>query len=87
MDYDIIVSESADKKFSKLAKKNPEQMAIISKKVQQILQNPYHYKPLRGDLHGSRRVHIDSSFVLIYDIDEDNKLIRVLDYAHHDVIY
>ncbi len=87
MEYCVVVSELADKKFMKLAKKNPKQMNIISKKVQQIILNPYHYKPLRGDLHGARRVHIDSSFVLIYEIDADKKAIMILDYDHHDVIY
>jgi len=87
MEYDVVVSEIADKKFMKLAKKNPKQMSIIGKKIQQIIRNPYHFKPLRGDLHGARRVHIDSSFVLIYEIDEDNKAIKILDYDHHDMIY
>ncbi|MBP1910648.1 type II toxin-antitoxin system mRNA interferase toxin, RelE/StbE family [Methanolobus bombayensis] len=87
MQYGIVVSEVADRKFRKLAKKNPKQMGMVSKKVQQIAGNPYHYKPLRGDMHGARRVHIDSSFVLIYEIDEDNKAICILDYDHHDVIY
>jgi len=87
MEYGIVISEIADKKFVKLAKKNPKQMNIIIKKVQQIIQKPYHFKPLRGDLHGARRVHIDSSFVLIYEIDENNRSIRILDYDHHDVIY
>ena len=87
MEYDVAISEIVDKKFAKLAKKNPKQMSIIAKKVQQIIQDPYHFKPLRGDLHGARRVHIDSSFVLIYDIDENNRSIRILDYNHHDPIY
>nr|BAM15169.1 hypothetical protein [uncultured microorganism] len=87
MEYDVAISEIVDKKFAKLAKKNPKQMSIIAKKVQQIIQDPYHFKPLRGDLHGARRVHIDSSFVLIYDIDENNRSIRILDYNHHDTIY
>jgi len=38
-------------------------------------------------MHGSRRVHIDKSFVLIYEIDEKEKIIRILDYDHHDKIY
>ncbi|MBW6471270.1 MAG: type II toxin-antitoxin system mRNA interferase toxin, RelE/StbE family [Methanosarcinaceae archaeon] len=87
MNYDIVVSDVADKKFLKLAKKNHKQMDIISKKVQQIVKNPYHFRPLRGDMHGARRVHIDSFFVLLYEIDEVNKFIRILDYDHHDVIY
>ncbi|MBS3098413.1 hypothetical protein J4209_06485 [Candidatus Woesearchaeota archaeon] len=38
-------------------------------------------------MHGARRVHIDKSFVLTYEVDEDNKIVRVLDYDHHDSIY
>ncbi|MDP3734390.1 MAG: type II toxin-antitoxin system mRNA interferase toxin, RelE/StbE family [Nanoarchaeota archaeon] len=87
MEYKLQVSEELDRTFSKLAKKNRKQLQIIQKKVQQILENPYHFKPLRGDMHGSRRVHIDTSFVLTYEIDEEKKLIRLLDFDHHDHIY
>ena len=44
--------------------------------MKQILKDPYHFKPLRGDLHGSRRTHIGKSFVLIYEIDEKKKVIH-----------
>ncbi len=85
--YTLEISEELDKKFSKLAKKDKKQMEAINKKVQQILENPYHFKPLRGDLYGTRRVHIEKSFVLTYEIDEKNKIIQLLDYDHHDNIY
>ena len=87
MNYVLDISEEADKKFKKLQSKNKKQLEIIEKKVAQILQNPYHFKPLRGDMHGARRVHIDKSFVLLYEIDEKQKIIRILDYDHHDKIY
>ncbi len=87
MEYNLHISEELDRTFSKLAKKNKKQFSIINKKIQQILQNPYHFKPLRGDMHGARRVHIDKSFVLTYEIDEEKKLIRLLDFNHHDNIY
>lgn len=87
MTYGLEVSAEADKKFQKLAKKSIKQMEIINKKVHQILENPYRFKPLRGDMKGSRRVHIDKSFVLIYDIDERRKTVRMLDYGHHDDVY
>jgi len=87
MNYSLNISEQLDKKLDKLSKKNKKQMQIIDKKVQQILKNPYHFKNLCGDMHGSRRVHIDKSFVLIYEIDEKNNVIRLLDYDHHDKIY
>ena len=85
--YSLESKPDVDKKFLKLSKKNPKQMEIITKKIKQILENPYHFKPLRGDMHGARRVHIDKSFVLTYEIDENNKLITLLDYDHHDNIY
>jgi len=71
----------------KLAKKNRKQLEIIQKKIKEILENPQHYKPLRGDMHGARRVHIDKSFVLTFEIDETNNRVRLLDYDHHDRIY
>ena len=87
MEYRLQISEELDKVFSKLAKKNKKQLQIIHKKIDQILENPYHFKPLRGDMHGARRVHIDTSFVLTYEIDEEKKLIRLLDFDHHDKVY
>ncbi len=46
------------------------------------------FKPLKGEMKGARRVHLAKSFVLVYEIDEKkNKIIRLLDYDHHDKIY
>ena len=85
--YFLATKPDVDKIFSKLAKKNPKQLQVIFKKIEQIVENPYHFKPLKGDMHGARRVRIDKSFVLIYEIDEKNKVVRILDYDHHDKIY
>jgi len=85
--YFLDTKPNIDKIFFKLEKKNPKQMQIIFKKIEQIVENPYHFKPLNGDMHGARRVHIDKSFVLTYEIDEENKVVRLLDYEHHDKIY
>ena len=87
MEYILEISEKLDKQFEKLSKRNKKQLEIVNKKIQQILSNPDHFKPLKGDLHGARRVHIGKSFVLTYEIDETNKVIKLLDYAHHDDIY
>ena len=87
MKYELDISDELESKFSKLAKKDKKQLMIIHKKVEKVRENPYHFKPLRGDMHGARRVHIDKSFVLIYEVDETNKTVRLLDYDHHDSIY
>ena len=87
MIYTLEISEELDQLFSKIAKKNKKQLEIINKKIAQILENPLHFKPLRGDMKGSRRVHIDKSFVLTYEVDEENKVVKILDYDPHDYIY
>ncbi len=87
MTYALEISKEADVKFKKLEKKDREQLGIIDKKIEQILENPFRFKPLRGDMHGARRVHIDKSFVLTYAVDEKNRIVRILDYDHHDKIY
>jgi mRNA interferase RelE/StbE/toxin YoeB len=87
MAYSLEVSERADRIFRKLVKKDRAAMLAIDSKIVQILENPRHFKPLRSDMHGARRVHVSSSFVLIYEIDERHRLVRILDYGHHDEIY
>lgn len=85
--YSLEIAEKLDEKFKKLAKKSKKQMEAIDAKVKQILENPYHFKPLKGDMHGSRRVHIEKSFVLTYEIKEQEKVVKLLDYDHHDKVY
>jgi len=60
---------------------------LIDKKVQKILDNPYRFKPLRKPLQNKRRVHVGGSFVLIYEINKDEKIVTLLDLDHHDNIY
>lgn len=85
--YDYELRKSVETIFFKLAKKNPKQLEIIYKKIEEIRQNPHHYKNLRSPLQHLKRVHIDKSFVLVYFIDEQSKTIIIEDYGHHDNIY
>jgi len=87
MSYKLEVSEKLDRIFQKLSKKDKKSLEIINKKVKSILENPYQFKPLRKDMSGIRRVHIGKSFVLTYEILESEKIVRILDYDHHDKIY
>jgi len=85
--YVLHISPDLDKVFSKLIKKNKKQYEIIMKKVEEIVQNPQHYKNLRVPLQHLKRVHIDKYFVLVFSVDENNKTITLEDYDHHDNIY
>ena len=44
MKYNLEISEELERKFAKLSKKNKKHLEIINKKVEQILENPYHFK-------------------------------------------
>ena len=85
--YKLAVKESLDRKFKKLGKKDREMLLLIHKKDQQILDNPYRFKPLKKPLQNKRRVHIGGSFVLIYEISEEEKLVTLAEFDHHDSIY
>ena len=85
--YRLAVKESLDKKFKKLQKKDNEMLRLINKKVQDILEDPYRFKPLRKPLQNKRRVHVGGSFVLIYEINEKEKIVTLFDFNHHDNIY
>ena len=86
MKYFLEQSDEIKKKFKKLARKDRKQIRNIHNKVEEIRENPEHYKPLRNELKGIWRVQI-GSFVLLYTINEKEKIMKLLDYDHHDKIY
>ena len=85
--YLLDIKPELDKKFNKLIKKNKKQYEIIMKKVEEILENPNHYKNLRAPLQDWKRVHIDNNFVLAFSVDENTKTVTLEDFEHHDKIY
>ena len=62
-------------------------MVLIDRKVQQILDDPYRFKSLRKPLQNKRRVHVGGPFVLIYEINEEERIVTLLDFDHHNNIY
>lgn len=87
MVYNLEIREHLHKVFKKLSKKDRRKLEIINKKVKEILDKPYHYKPLSAPLQNKRRVHINKSFVLIYSVDERKGCVILEEYAHHDEVY
>jgi YafQ family addiction module toxin component len=85
--YKLAIKESLDKKFKRLQKKDKEMLRFIDKKIQDILEDPYRFKTLRKPLQNKRRVHVGGSFVLIYEINEKEKIVTLFDFDHHDNIY
>lgn len=80
-------SKELTRKLEKLQKRNKVLFDVIIDKIRGIKENPEHYKPLRHDMKGLRRVHIMKSFVLIFRIDYASNKIIFEDFDHHDEIY
>ncbi len=85
--HKLAVKENLDRKLRRLRKKDREILFMIDRKVQQILDDPYRFKPLRKPLQNKRRVHVGGPFVLIYEINEKENMVTLLDFDHHDNIY
>lgn len=86
MVFVIEIEKKLLSKMEKIKKKDPVLYQRIKKKMEEISQNPDHYKPLSHDLKGRRRCHIDP-FVLTFTVYEERAVIKFLDFAHHDKIY
>lgn len=81
MDEDVV------KEFHKLSRKNRKHLKIIEKKINRLRENPYLSEPLGGNMKGLRSEHVADSYVLIFEIDEQRKVIRILDFDKHDNVY
>ena len=84
--YELELSNLADKKFNKISKKNKVLFDAISNKIDEIKENPEHFKPLSNDMKGQRRIHF-GHFVLTFEINYEKHIVKILDFDHHDKIY
>ena len=77
------------KLIKKLSKKDKEMYNILFKKINEIVDsdNIDHYKNLKRPLQDFKRVHIKSSFVLIFKYDASEDKVIFYDLDHHDNIY
>jgi len=85
--YSYSIEKKLKAKLKRTYKKDKKLYDAVMKKIEEIMGNPHRYKPLRHDLKGLRRVHLEKSFVLVFEIDEAEKMVRLLDMGHHDEIY
>lgn len=87
MPYTLFVLPSCKKEINKACKNNASLKNALRKKIEEICENPSHYKPLRNDLSGLRRVHILKSFVLVFNVGENEKSVTLISFSHHDTAY
>jgi YafQ family addiction module toxin component len=84
--YALEVKEGVDRTFRRMTKKDRRRLEAVGAKVAEILEDPHRFKPLRAPMQGKRRVHV-GPFVLVYEIDEERKVVTLLDFEHHDRVY
>lgn len=87
MAYGIEIHPKCQGEIKKLCKKNAALEDALKKKMNEVIQNPHHYKPLKYDLAGERRAHIMKSFVLKFEIQEASKTVKFIFFGHHDQAY
>ncbi|MBI5393517.1 type II toxin-antitoxin system RelE/ParE family toxin [Candidatus Woesearchaeota archaeon] len=87
MTYNIDIHPDCKEEINKSCKKNPVLQKAIKNKMEEIIENPQHYKSLRYDAAGERRVHILKSFVLKFQIIEETNTVQFIFFGHHDFAY
>ena len=68
-----------------LKRKNPDLGGPFRNHLPKIQSHPELGKPMRHSLRNYRRIHIEGSFVLLYEIREHE--VYLIDLDHHDRIY
>jgi YafQ family addiction module toxin component len=87
LSWGLEVSPEFERDYRKLCGRNAAFKHAVDPKVNQILENPLHYKPLRQPLQGIRRAHVGGSFVLMFEPIRRRQTVRLLRLAHHDEAY
>ena len=83
--YTLVFSVSFERILRRLRKKNPDLARALISHFPKLERDPELGKPLRNALRRFRRIHVESSFVLLYEIR--NLDIHLVDFDHHDRIY
>lgn len=86
--YSYEYSEKLKKILKKLFKKDKQLYQRVMKKIKEVINSGdvEHYKNLRHNMKDSKRVHI-GHFVLVFQHDKENDLLKFDDFDHHDKIY
>ncbi len=86
MPYVLRLAKSVGKDIMKLKKKDPETHKEIFRRVERILNDPYHAgHPLRSKHKGVWETHVKNN-LLFYTIDENAKIVELVQYIDHDML-
>jgi len=87
--YEIEVSDTLERILDKLLRKDKVLYEAVVNKFVEIAASVDldHYKNLKHPMNAYKRVHVGSSFVLIFKVDHNRHLILFHNLRHHDDIY
>ncbi len=87
--HNFSVEDNLKKYLKKIFKKDKVMYDSVMKKMDEIIncENVNHYKNLKSPLNDFKRVHVRSSFVLIFKYIESEDKVVFYDLDHHDNIY
>lgn len=85
----FVVEKKLRKKLPSYKKKRTDLYNAFAKKLIEIVlsQEIEHYKNLRKPKQYLKRVHLDSSFVLVFSHNSKEDVVTFIDIDHHDNIY
>ena len=88
-DYVIIILECCEKKYKKLAKKNPMLKKCTENLIDELKTTPYLGEKLHANFPGCRSIHfLQNKYRLVYKvIDESEPVIIVLEIGHRKSSY
>lgn len=83
--YILVFTDNFQRVMRNLQKKNPTLVQSLVTRFPKLTRNPELGKPLRNSLRNFRRMHVEGSFVLLYEIRMSE--VHLMDFDHHDKIY
>lgn len=95
MKYTIVPSKRFAKTLKKLQKGGKRKLLKLLSEVLELLIDPnqesafilgmrWRDHPLKGDQHGIRELHLSQDDLLLYEIDEEQSVIKLLDIVSHE---
>ena len=92
MSYEIVHTKSFRRSLKKLAYSSTDELSAIEKVIDILILNgalPTQFRDhaLKGDYAGCRECHIKSDLLLIYEIDNELKLITLVEIGSHSELF
>ena len=84
--YKLVYDKAVVKFLDKLSKNNKKQVIAIFKAINTIKDNPHVYKKMKGQFKGTKRKR-QGDYRIIFDIDDKNNRIIILDIGKRNTIY